>query len=218
VKETFEQRKQRAQKIYEALRKTHPHARIELDFSNAWELLVATVLSAQCTDRRVNEVTRSLFKKYRTPEDYLRVPEQELEEDIRPTGFFRRKAKSIRGIAKAVVQRFNGEAPRTMEELTTLPGVGRKTANVILGNAFGIPGIVVDTHVGRVAQRLGLTDASDPEKIEQDLMALFPREEWTRVSNTLIFHGRYICKARKPDCAACPVKGLCPTFAAASSK
>ncbi|NOY81048.1 MAG: endonuclease III [Kiritimatiellaeota bacterium] len=200
---------QRAHEIYTRLRAEHPAARIELDFSNPFELLVATVLSAQCTDARVNRVTARLFRKYRTPDDYLAVPKSELEEDIRSTGFFRRKAESIRRIAQALHERFDDRVPADLEALTSLPGVGRKTANVVLGNAFGIPGIVVDTHVIRVSQRLGLTGESDPARIEQDLMQLFPAKEWVRLSHTLVFHGRYLCKARKPGCERCPVKGFC---------
>ncbi|OPZ30778.1 MAG: Ultraviolet N-glycosylase/AP lyase [Lentisphaerae bacterium ADurb.BinA184] len=189
----------------------HPGARIELDFANPLELTVATVLSAQCTDVRVNQVTKALFRKYRCPADYLAVPAEELEADIRPTGFFRQKAKSLRGIMQGLIGRHGGEVPRTMEELTALPGIGRKTANVILGNAFGQrSGVVVDTHVGRVAQRLGLTRAADPVKIEQDLMRRFPDADWILLSHRFIFHGRYICKARRPECGRCELAGPCP--------
>ncbi len=204
--------RQKAREIYARLRAEHPAARIELDFSDPFELLVATVLSAQCTDVRVNQVTARLFRKYRTPDDYLSVPKEELEQDIRSTGFFRRKAESIRRIAQALHERFEDHVPADIEALTSLPGVGRKTANVVLGNAFGIPGLVVDTHVARVSQRLGLTAESDPTRIEQDLMRLFPDEEWVRLSHTLIFHGRYLCKARKPECGRCPANDLCRFF------
>jgi len=206
----------KAREIGKRLRRAHPDARIELDFANPLELLVATVLSAQCTDVRVNLVTKDLFKKYRTPADYLNSPVEELEDDIRSTGFFRNKAKAIRGQMTAILERHGGRVPETMEELVALPGVGRKTANVILGNAFGKPGIPVDTHVRRVAGRLGLTKHDDPVKIETDLAALYPPQNWTLLGHTLIFHGRRICHARKPACADCPVADLCDYFAAAA--
>ena len=189
--------------ILDILEKTYPKAKCSLDFTNPLELLVATVLSAQCTDERVNQVSKNLFKKYRSAQDYASVPLQELEEDIRPTGFFRNKAKSLKNCGTSLVERFHGQVPRTLDELVTLPGIGRKTANVILGTAFGTPGIVVDTHVGRVVQRLGLTRHQDPVKIEFDLMALVPRERWTRFSHELIWHGRQICTARNPKCPQC---------------
>ncbi len=204
--------KKKAAVVYRRLQKAHPDARIELKFKTPLELLVATVLSAQCTDVRVNEVTASLFKKYRKPEDYLRRALSELEADIRPTGFFRQKAKSLRGAMERMVDTFGGEVPGDMEGLTRLPGIGRKTANVILGNAFGVPGIVVDTHVARVSQRIGLTDQKNPEKIETALGGLFPRKSWTHLSHLLIFHGRYICKARKPLCDRCPLTDVCDYF------
>jgi endonuclease-3 len=191
------------------LEKTYPDAKCSLDFTNPLELLVATVLSAQCTDERVNQVTKSLFNKYRSARDYASAPLHELEEDIRPTGFFRNKAKSLKSCGTSLVDRFRGQVPRTLDELVTLPGIGRKTANVILGTAFDTPGIVVDTHVSRIAQRLGLTHHQDPVKIEFDLMELIPRPRWTRFSHELIWHGRQICTARNPKCPQCPLLEHC---------
>ena len=208
--------RERAAELYRRLRREHPHAHIELNYSTPWELLAATVLSAQCTDKRVNQVTADLFQKYRDPADYLRASIKELESDIRSTGFFRRKAENLRRIARAVIEQFDGEVPADMEALTQLPGVGRKTANVVLGNAFGVPGVVVDTHVSRVARRLGLTLNTDPVKIERDLAALFPAKEWITLSHILVFHGRYLCKARKPECRRCPVTDLCEYSSAAA--
>ena len=190
----------------------YPDARTELDWSNPLELLVATILSAQTTDVQVNRVTESLFAKYRTAEDYAESNPEELEEDIRPTGFYRNKARSLRGMANALVEKHAGEVPRTMSELVALPGVGRKTANVVLGNAFGTnEGIVVDTHVRRVSGRLGLTESSDPVNIEQELMEVVPEEDRTIFSHLLILHGRRTCKARKPDCPNCILNDICPS-------
>ena len=190
----------------------YPDARTELDWSNPLELLVATILSAQTTDVQVNRVTESLFAKYRTAEDYADSNPEELEEDIRPTGFYRNKARSLRGMANALVEKHAGEVPRTMSELVALPGVGRKTANVVLGNAFGTnEGIVVDTHVRRVSGRLGLTESSDPVNIEQELMEVVPEEDRTIFSHLLILHGRRTCKARKPDCPKCILNDICPS-------
>ena len=190
----------------------YPDARTELDWSNPLELLVATILSAQTTDVQVNRVTESLFAKYRTAEDYADSNPEELEEDIRPTGFYRNKARSLRGMANALVEKHAGEVPRTMSELVALPGVGRKTANVVLGNAFGTnEGIVVDTHVRRVSGRLGLTESSDPVTIEQELMEVVPEEDRTIFSHLLILHGRRTCKARKPDCPNCILNDICPS-------
>ena len=191
------------------LSKEIPDSKIALKFSNPFELLIATILSAQCTDVKVNQVTADLFKKYRSVKDYAEVNLTELEEDIRPTGFYRNKAKSIQKCCRELVARFDGKVPRTLEELVTLPGVGRKTANVILGNAFGVPGIAVDTHVQRVSRRIGLTKNEDPVKIEFDLMKIVPQEEWTHFSNLLIWHGRRTCIAKKPLCDACPIRKLC---------
>jgi endonuclease-3 len=206
--------RERASQVGAALERHYPDARCTLDFTNPLELLVATILSAQCTDERVNRVTPALFARYRTAADYAGADPEALREEIRSTGFYRNKAKSILGAARAIVERHGGEVPRTMEELTALPGVGRKTANVILGNAFGVPGMVVDTHVARVARRLGLTRGEDPVKIEYDLMALFPEGRWVRLSHQLIAHGRALCRAPKPDCPACFLsEALCPSRA-----
>jgi endonuclease III len=194
------------------LKREYPDARTELDWRNPLELLVATILSAQTTDVRVNQVTSELFGKYRTAEDYAAAAPAQLEEDIRPTGFYRNKARSLQGMARALLERHGGEVPRTMAELVALPGVGRKTANVVLGNAFGVDeGIVVDTHVRRVSNRLGLTEEKDPEKIEQDLLRVVPEEDRTVFSHLLILHGRRRCKARKPDCPGCVLNDLCPS-------
>lgn len=200
----------RMAQILRALGRAYPNAHCELEHRNPLELLVATILSAQCTDERVNAVTRSLFRKYRSAADYARAPEGELEKEIRPTGFYRAKARSIRAACRMIVEEFGGKVPQTMEDLIRLPGVARKTANVVLGTAFGeATGIVVDTHVLRVARRLGLSRAGTPEKVEQDLMAVVPRARWIAVSHQLIFHGRYCCKARKPLCGECPLEKLC---------
>jgi endonuclease III len=197
--------------IIRALKQQYPDAKCSLDHKDPLELLVATILSAQCTDERVNMVTKDLFKRYRTAEDYANAKPEELEQEIKSTGFFRNKAKAILGMATALVERHGGNVPHTMDELTALPGVGRKTANVVLGNAFGIDeGIVVDTHVTRIAGRLGLTKQKDPVKIERDLVKLVPREDWTIFSHLLIHHGRAICQARQPKCEICPVNDLCP--------
>lgn len=202
---------ERAGRILERLNESCP-ARIELNFSNPLELAVATILSAQCTDRRVNEVTAELFRKYRTPEDYAAADPEEFQEEIRSTGFFRNKTKSILGFAETLVEEHGGRVPDRMKDLVELPGIGRKTANVILGSGFGVnEGIVVDTHVKRVSRRLGLTDEKNPEKIEADLMELIPSEEWTDFGLRMIQHGRYTCTARKPACGECPLEDLCPS-------
>ena len=205
----------RAPEIIRILTETYPDAKVALEFSNPLEMLVATILSAQCTDERVNMVTqgpKGLFKKYRKAEDYLKVPESELAADIRPTGFFNQKTKSIRGASRATVEDHGGKVPDTMEELDKLPGVARKTANIVLGNAYGkVEGIAVDTHVKRVSQRLGFTEQKDPDKIEQDLMQIVPREKWFSFTYVLIEHGRAICKAPTPRCEVCPVNHLCPS-------
>jgi endonuclease-3 len=199
-----------ARKTGETLAAAYPDATCALHFSNPLELLIATILSAQCTDVRVNMVTPALFKKYPTARDYAEAKPHELEELIRSTGFYHNKAKAILAACKDIVERFGGDVPGTLEELCTLRGVGRKTANVVLGNAFNTPGIVVDTHVSRVSQRLGLTKQKDPEKIEADLMRLFPPERWTQLSHEMIFHGRRRCRAPKPICSGCPLLQLCP--------
>ncbi len=204
--------KRRVRRLIRLLRKEYPEARCSLDHANALELLVATILSAQCTDERVNAVTAGLFRKYRTWEDYAAAPVAELEEDIRPTGFFRNKAKSIQGACRRIGERHGGRVPRTMGELLGLPGVARKTANVVLGNAFDIrSGVVVDTHVARLSERLKLSAEKQPEKIERDLMELVPRKDWILFPHLLIAHGRAVCKARTPLCGECALLQLCPT-------
>ena len=212
MRETKSQKKERTEQIIKLLKRAHPDAHCALNHSNAFELLLATILSAQCTDERVNVVTADLFRKYRKPDDYLKVPETELQQDIRTTGFFRNKTRSIQGACKMLVEEFNGEVPKTMEELLRLPGVARKTANVVLGVAYGIAaGIVVDTHVTRLSRRLGLTKQTDAVKIENDLIELVPKKDWIIFSHLLIFHGRRICKARRPLCEECSVEKLCPS-------
>ena len=202
---------ERTQKIISALKRVYPAAHCELNFSNPLQLLIATILSAQCTDKRVNLVTAELFKKFRSAKDFAVAPLAEIEEAVKSTGFFRNKAKNIKACCAALVEKFGGEVPRTMDELHALAGVGRKTANVVLGNAFGINvGVVVDTNVTRLSNRLGLTNQTDAVKIEQWLMPLVPQKDWARFSHWLIWHGRRRCAARKPDCANCEIKNLCP--------
>ncbi len=209
--EPLDEKRKRAAQVLRRLGRAYPDARCSLDYSNPLELLVATILSAQCTDVRVNMVTPALFRKYRTAADYARAPAGELEEAIRQTGFFNSKAKSLRSAGAAIAAEHGGKVPDTMEALMALPGVGRKTANVILGNAFGKDeGFVVDTHVGRVARRLGFTRQTDPVKVEEDLNAIVPKGGRTLAAHRLIFHGRQICIARKPRCEICPVLSLCP--------
>jgi len=199
-------------KIIQVLKKEYPDAKIALRFKNVWQLLVATILSAQCTDARVNQVTPILFKKYKSVSDFAKADIKEFEKDIHSTGFYRNKAKGIIGSAKKILSDFKGAVPGTMDELTSLPGIGRKTANVILSSGFGkVEGIVVDTHVKRLSRLLGLTVNSDPGKIEQDLMKLIPREDWDAVSHLLILHGRSVCKARRPLCGDCRINKLCPS-------
>jgi endonuclease III len=210
--EAKEHKAARLKKIIAGLKQAYPDAHCELDHANPLELLVATILSAQCTDKRVNLVTADLFKKYRSAADYAQAPLPELEQAIKSTGFFRNKAKSIKTCCQVIVDKHGGQVPRTMEELTQLGGVGRKTANVVLGNAFNINcGVVVDTHVSRLSQRLGLTKETTPEKIEQDLMKLLSQDQWTLFSHWLIWHGRRRCFARNPDCPLCEIKALCPS-------
>lgn len=206
-----ETRKQ-ARAVYRILSKTYPEIRCELDFKNPLELIVATVLSAQCTDKRVNTITPALFKKYKTAKAYAGANIHELEELVFQTGFYRAKARHIKGIGIKLVEEFNGEVPRTLEELLTLPGVGRKTANVVLGHAFDIPGITVDTHFGRLSRRFGWTKEMDPVKVEHIVGELIPQKEWTNLSQRMIWHGRRICHSRKPACGACPVAKICPSF------
>jgi endonuclease-3 len=210
-RETARARTTRLKKIIAALDRAYPEAHCELNHAEPLELLIATILSAQCTDKRVNIVTKELFKKYRSAADYANAPLLELEQAVRTTGFFRNKAKNIQACCRKLVERHNSQVPRTMEELTQLDGVGRKTANVVLGNAFGINvGVVVDTHVARLSQRLGLTKQKTPEKIESELMVLVPQKQWTLFSHWLIWHGRRRCSARRPDCANCEVLKWCP--------
>jgi len=202
--------RKRLRAIAKTLERTMQHPKVELDHRSPWELLVATILSAQCTDQRVNQVTPSLFQRYRTATEMAEANLPELEELIRSTGFFKNKAKHLVACGKAVIERFGTQVPRTMEELITLPGVGRKTANVILGNAFGLPSVVVDTHVKRVAKRLGLTKSDNPDVVEQDLQQLMPKSQWTAFSQRLLLHGRYVYLARKPLCRTCQVYRHCP--------
>jgi len=201
----------RARTVLRRLRKEYPDARCALRYETPHQLLVATILSAQCTDARVNEVTPALFRKYPDVAAFAHARQTEMEEAVRPTGFFRNKARALIAMSRAILERHGGEVPRTLEELTRLPGVGRKTANVVLGNAFGIPGLVVDTHVTRLANRLGFTRQKDATKIEEELARLFPKSSWTLSSHLLILHGRARCRARRPDCAGCVVSDLCPS-------
>ena len=201
----------RARKINRLLAELYPDAHCELDFNGPLELVVATILSAQCTDVRVNQVTPALFARYHTAEDYASADRIELEELIRPTGFYRNKATSLLGLGRELCERFGGEVPGRLEDLVTLPGVGRKTANVVLGNAFNVPGLTVDTHFGRLVRRFGWTDEEEPVKVEHLIGELFPRSEWTLLSHRLIFHGRRICHSRRPACGACPLASLCPS-------
>jgi endonuclease-3 len=205
-------RTRRARRIDKILAETYPDAHCELDFSTPLELAVATILSAQSTDAGVNKVTPALFAKYPTAADYAAADRAELEEMIHSTGFFRAKTNSLIGLGQALVERYDGEVPPRLRDLVTLPGIGRKTANVILGNAFGIPGITVDTHFGRLARRFGWTEETDPVKVEHEVGAMFPKREWTMLSHRLIFHGRRRCHAKKPACGACPVARLCPAY------
>lgn len=214
-----QERQQRLADILAGLRAAYPEAHCALHFSTPLELLIATILSAQCTDERVNALTPYLFQKYRTAADYASADFEALANDVKPTGFYRQKARTIQRCCTALLTDHGGEVPDTMAALVRLPGVGRKTANVLLGNAFGNPqGVAVDTHVKRLAQRLGLTAETNPDKIEQDLMALVPRDEWTRLSHLLIFHGRALCKARVPQCGICPVHQVCPSSTAGQHK
>ncbi len=202
----------RARRIARELAVLHPDAHCELDFTSPLELAVATILSAQCTDKRVNEVTPALFRHYRTAADYAAADREELEALIRPTGFFRNKAGSLIGLGAALVDRHGGEVPNRLQDLVLLPGIGRKTANVVLGNAFGVPGLTVDTHFGRLVRRFGWTELEDPVKVEAVVAALLPKADWTMFSHRVIFHGRRVCHARKPACGACGIASLCPSY------
>jgi len=209
--ESLKKKRERTKKIFETLDPLYTYEKTALKYKTPFQLLISTILSAQCTDKQVNEVTRALFKKYKKPEDYLNAPITELEEDIRSTGFFRNKSKSIKGCVQGLLDLYGGEVPSTMEELLILPGVGRKTANCVLGAVFDVPGIVVDTHVKRLALRLGLSGMQNPDKIEKDIEKLLPEGRWRRFSDILIYHGREICKARNPNHTRCPVFKLCPS-------
>ena len=211
--ESHKRRTARVKEIFEILDPLYTLEKTALKYRTPFQLLISTILSAQCTDKQVNGVTRVLFRKYLSPDDFLSAPISELEMDIRPTGFFRNKAKSIKGCCQGLIERYGGEVPSTMAELIKLPGVGRKTANCVLGAAFDVPGVVVDTHVKRLSIRLGLTENKNPDKIEMDLGKLLPEDRWRRFSDILIYHGRAVCKARKPDHAGCAVFGLCPSNA-----
>ncbi len=200
----------RVEQIWPILRKTYPDAKVALHFSNPLELLVATILSAQCTDVRVNMVTKDLFKKYRSAADWAGATQEQIEEDVKTTGFFRNKATSIRAACQKLAEDYGGQVPDSMEKLVGLPGVGRKTANVVLGDAFGVPGIICDTHVIRLSRRLALSDNTDPVKLEFDLADIVPKQNWTLFSHSLVFHGRNVCTARKPNCPECPIAAHCP--------
>jgi endonuclease-3 len=212
AEETPLARTRRARRIHRILAETYPDAHCELDFTDPLELVVATVLSAQSTDVRVNMVTPAVFRRYRTAADYAGADRGELETMIASTGFFRAKTNSLIGLGRALIERYDGQVPTRLDDLVTLPGVGRKTANVVLGNAFDIPGITVDTHFGRLARRFGWTEETDPVNVESAVAAIFPRRDWTMLSHLLIWHGRRICHARKPACGACPVAALCPAY------
>ncbi len=216
IKFTVMPRKSKSAHAAEVMRRLHqeyPDAHCELDYESPLQLLIATILSAQCTDVRVNIVTKSLFQKYLSPEDYLKVPQSELEKDIHSTGFYRNKSSNIRRSCQKILDDFHGEVPQTMEELLTLPGVARKTANVVLGNAFNkTSGVVVDTHIKRVSFRLGMTEETDPKKVEQDLMKVIPQDDWIFAGHAIIWHGRRVCYARKPNCGGCVLEDICPRF------
>ncbi len=212
MRESFVAKKKRAGAMYRILSKTYPDVRCELDFKNPLQLLVATVLSAQCTDKRVNAVTPALFKRYKNVSAFAAAEPKELQGLIKSTGFYRAKAKSIKGLAVKIVEDYNGVVPNKLDDLVTLPGVGRKTANVVLGHAFDTPGLTVDTHFGRLVRRFGWTKETDPVKVEFAVMELIPRKEWTNLSQRLIWHGRRVCHSRKPACAACSLAKLCPSY------
>ena len=212
TKTTKKNKTTRIANILKILKTTYPKVKTQLYYKTPFELLVATILSAQCTDKQVNRVTKTLFNRLKSPDDFARVPIDTLENLIRPTGFYHNKAKNIKNCALTLIEQYQGEVPHTLEKLIKLPGVGRKTANCVLGAAFGTPGIVVDTHVARISRRLGLTQNKDPVKIEFDLMEIIPKKEWNDFSLRLIYLGRAICKARKPACLSCPLKELCPYF------
>ncbi len=211
--ESLKQKQERANLIFDILDPLYTYQKTALKYRNAFQLLIATILSAQCTDKQVNAVTKTLFKKYKKPEDFLKAPIAKMEEDIRPTGFYKNKTRSIKGCCQGLVDLYGGKVPSTMDELLKLPGVGRKTANCVLGAVFDVPGVVVDTHVKRLCGRLGLTNHEDPDKIEKDVESVLPKERWRRFSDVLIYHGREVCKARKPEHERCAVFNLCPSNA-----
>jgi endonuclease III len=212
VRESFSNKKVRAAKMYRVLTKSYPNVRCELDFNNPFQLLVATVLSAQCTDKRVNQTTPALFKKYKSIKKMANADIDDIEKLIKSTGFFRAKAKNIKSLSEKIMNDFDGQVPERLEDLITLPGVGRKTANVVLGHAFNTPGITVDTHFGRLSRRFGWSKSNDPVKVEFEVGELIPQKEWTNLSQRLIWHGRRVCHSRKPACGACSLSKLCPSF------
>jgi endonuclease-3 len=212
MRESLPEKKVRAKVIYRQLSKCYPNVRCELDYKNAFQLLVATVLSAQCTDKRVNQTTPALFKKYPNPQKMAKADLKEIQKLVKSTGFFRAKAKNIKGLSNKIMEEFDGKVPSALEELITLPGVGRKTANVVLGHAFGIPGITVDTHFGRLSRRFGWSKQNNPVKVEFEVGELIPEKEWTNLSQRMIWHGRRVCHSRKPACGACALAKLCPSY------
>ena len=212
MRKSLPEKKVRAKAIYRQLTKSYPNVRCELDYNSAFQLLVATVLSAQCTDKRVNQTTPALFKKYPNPKKMAKADLIDIQRLVKSTGFFRAKAKNIKGLSNKIMEEFDGDVPRDLEDLITLPGVGRKTANVVLGHAFGIPGITVDTHFGRLSRRFGWSKQSDPVKVEFEVGELITEKEWTNLSQRMIWHGRRVCHARKPACGACPLAKLCPSY------
>jgi len=212
MRESLPEKKVRAKVIYRQLGKNYPNVRCELDYKNAFQLLVATVLSAQCTDKRVNQTTPALFKKYPNPQKMAKADLRDIQKLVKSTGFFRAKAKNIKGLSKKIMEEFDGKVPSNLEDLITLPGVGRKTANVVLGHAFGIPGITVDTHFGRLSRRFGWSKQNNPVKVEFEVGELIPEKEWTNLSQRMIWHGRRVCHSRKPACGACALAKLCPSY------
>jgi endonuclease-3 len=212
VRESLPEKKVKAKAIYRQLTKSYPNVRCELDYNSAFQLLVATVLSAQCTDKRVNQTTPALFKNYPNPKKMAKADLKDIQMLVKSTGFFRAKAKNIKGLSNKIMEEFDGDVPSNLEDLITLPGVGRKTANVVLGHAFGIPGITVDTHFGRLSRRFGWSKQNDPVKVEFEVGELIPEKEWTNLSQRMIWHGRRVCHARKPACGACPLAKLCPSY------
>jgi endonuclease III len=212
MRKSLPENKVKAKAIYRQLTKSYPNVRCELDYNSAFQLLVATVLSAQCTDKRVNQTTPALFKKYPNPKKMAKADLKDIQRLVKSTGFFRAKAKNIKGLSNKIMEEFDGDVPSNLDDLITLPGVGRKTANVVLGHAFGIPGITVDTHFGRLSRRFGWSKQNDPVKVEFEVSELIPEKEWTNLSQRMIWHGRRVCHSRKPACGACPLAKLCPSY------